>query len=474
VATLVGCSRSPQDVLRETARSMGVADLKTLQYSGSGYNFAVGQSFNPNSPWPRFNVKSYRRMIDYAAGASQEELVRTQAENPPRGGGQQPIVGEQRQVLVVSGNYAWNVAGETATAAPAAVEERQLQLWLTPHGWLKAALQNNPKVESRTVNGRTVTVVSFTAQGKWNLSGVINEQDVVEKIETRMANPVLGDMPVEVEYSEYKDFGGVKFPTRIVQRQGGYPTLELTVTSVQPNAAVALPVPDAVRQAAIPPIRVEPQKVAAGVWYLAGSSHNSVLVEFQDFVMVIEAPLNEERSEAVIAEVKKLVAGKPIRYLVNTHHHFDHSGGLRTYVAEGATIVTQAMNKPFYEQTFQAPRTLSPDRLLRTPLEAKFEAFTDKYELTNGSQTIQLHLIQGNTHNEGILLAYLPRERLLIEADVFTPPAPGAPPPAAPSPFTVNLYENLQRLGLRIDRILPIHGRVVPFAELLKALGRSA
>ena len=89
-----------------------------------------------------------------------------------------------------------------------------------------------------------------------------------------------------------------------------------------------------------PPVRVTTEKLADGIWYLTGGSHHSVLVEFADHVALIEAPQNEERSTAVIAEVKKLTPTKPIRYLVNTHHHFDHSGGLRTYVAEGATIVT--------------------------------------------------------------------------------------------------------------------------------------
>lgn len=111
----------------------------------------------------------------------------------------------------------------------------------------------------------------------------------------------------------------------------------------------------------MPPLKVEVQKVAQGVWYLTGGSHHSVAVEFKDHVVVVEAPWNEERSLAVIAEVKKTIPGKPIKYVVNTHHHFDHSGGLRTYVAEGATVITHEMNKAFYEESWIPGRWLSPE-----------------------------------------------------------------------------------------------------------------
>src|SRR5207253_5590086 len=146
-----------------------------------------------------------------------------------------------------------------------------------------------------------------------------------------------------------KDYGGVKFPPHVVQKQGGYMVLDLMVNRVQPNAPhAALGAPDAAKQGAIPPVRAESQKVADGVWFIGGGTHNSVLVEYKDYLAVVEAPNSEERSLAVIAEVKKTVPNKPIRYLVNTHHHWDHSSGIRTYVAEGATVITSEMNKTYY------------------------------------------------------------------------------------------------------------------------------
>lgn len=461
-------------VLDSAAKALGAASLKSLQYSGSGLNFALGQSPEPTAPWPRFNVKSYTCAINYDTAAWRQEMVRTQGEDPPRGGGGQPLAGEQRQVQLVSGSHAWNMAGTNATPAPAARAERMLQIWVTPHGFVKGAMANKATVQAQTSGGKKVHVATFMADGRYRVRGVINDQGLVEKVETWIDNPVLGDMLVETTYSDYKDFGGVKFPTKIVQNQGGFPALDLTVTSVQPNAAADIQAPENVRMATAPPVTVETQKVADGVWYLTGGSHHSAAVEFNDHVVVIEGPQNEARSLAVIAEVKKLVPGKPIRYLVNTHHHFDHSGGIRTYVAEGATIVTHRINRPFYEKTFAAPRTLAPDALSKSGKKPAFQVVDRQWTMTDGARTLALYHIEGNAHNEGILMAYLPAEKILIEADVFTPGAPNAPPPQTANPFSVNLYENIQRLKLDVGQIVPIHGRLVTLADLQKAIKKAS
>jgi glyoxylase-like metal-dependent hydrolase (beta-lactamase superfamily II) len=455
------------------ATAMGATDLKTIQYSGSGSNFALGQSPNATAPWPRFNVKSYTAAIDYDAPAMRQEMVRTQGENPPRGGGGQPLAAEQRQVQVAREGFAWNVAGDNATPAPAALNERVLQFFSTPHGFVKGAQRHNATVKPQERGGVKTTLVSFTAQDKWKFQGTVNSQNLVEKVETWIDNPVLGDMLIETTYSDYKDFGGVKFPTKIVQKQGGSPTLDLVITDMKPNAQVAIEVPANVKEATPPPVRVESQKIAEGVWYITGGSHHSVLVEFKDHVAVIEGPQNEERSLAVIGEVKKLVPSKPIQYLVNTHQHFDHSGGIRTYAAEGATIVTHQIYKPYYEKIFSNPRTLNPDRLAQAKRKAKVEAVGGQKVLSDkGGRELHLHHIKDNPHNDGMLMAFLPKEGILIEVDVFAPPAPNAPPPATPNPFSVNFYDNIQRLKLDVKQIAPLHGRLATMDDLRKAIGK--
>jgi glyoxylase-like metal-dependent hydrolase (beta-lactamase superfamily II) len=467
----VGACQDAKTTLEGVAKAMGAADLKSIQYSGSGSTFAVGQNPNPTMPWPRFNAISYTRSINYETSSMRDEIVRTQAEQPPRGGGGQPVIGEQRQMQFVSGTYAWNQVGDTANPTPVAVSDRLQQLWTTPHGVIKAALANNASAQSRTEGDKKLTTVAFTVPGRFKVSAVVNDRNLVEKVESWTTNPVLGDMLVETTYANYQDFGGVKFPTKITQKAGGFPSLDLTVSAVQPNAAVDIQVPDNVRQAEV---RVQAQQASDGVWYLTGGTHHSALIEMKDYVVVVEGPQNDERALAVIAEVKKLVPAKPIRYVVNSHHHFDHAGGLGAFVAEGATIITHAINKPFFEQALASPRTVAPDKLAQSGKKATVETLTDKQVLRDDTRTLEIYHIKDNTHNDGLIMVYLPKEKLLIEADAYTPPAPNAPYPAQPNPFSVNLHDNIGGLNLEVDRILPLHGRIVPVTELLKAIGKGS
>src|SRR5262245_29761117 len=145
---LAACASTPSGpsgraALEDVGETLGTPGLKSIQYQGSGANFAVGQSATPGEAWPRFNVVRYTRVVDYETASIRDEVLRTQAQDPPRGGGLQPIRGEQRQVLVASGDVAWNVVGDAAVPAPIALAERQLQLWTTPHGVVKAAIERN-------------------------------------------------------------------------------------------------------------------------------------------------------------------------------------------------------------------------------------------------------------------------------------------------------------------------------------------
>ena len=267
---------------------------------------------------------------------------------------------------------------------------------------------------------------------------------------------------------------GVKFPTAIMQKQGGYPTLDLSVTDVKPNAPASIQGNPAGAPQTPP---ATSQKLADGV-YLILPAYAALAVDFKDYIVVVEGPQSEERANAIITEAKRVIPNKPIKYVVNTHNHFDHAGGLRTFVAEGATIVTYQGNKGYYEKIFALPHTLNPDRQATTKKKISIETMTDKKVLTDGNHVIELHRLQGSNHNDGLIVAYLPKEKILVEADAFNPPAQAnAPPPNPPTANNTNLVENIDRLKLDVETIIPIHypadSRKVTIAELNRAVGKK-
>jgi glyoxylase-like metal-dependent hydrolase (beta-lactamase superfamily II) len=480
-------------VLQAAAKNMGADTLKTIEITGKGWTAGVGQSYSPAEDWPRFEVPTYTRIIDYDAKSSKEELTRRQGNYPARG---QVIQGEQQLAYFSSGTYGWNMQGTNAVAvAPDAAEIRQLEIWLTPHGFLKAAMAPNANPTALRTHiygdfddGADVTIVSIMVLGKYRVNGTIAPDNTVQRVQTWIPNPVFGDLLLEHRYDNYKTFGNLKFPSGLHSHLGnpvlhqGHNSQDIQVANIVANApAPALAIPDAVRKASAAPVVVESSKLANGVFRIAGGSHHSVAVEFRDYVAVVEAPQNEDRSLAVIGEVKKLIPGKPIRYIVNTHHHSDHSGGLRTFVAQSATVITHPINKEFYEKVllYPAARTLQPDVMSRfypwasfnrTPM---FEPVGQKYVLSDGTRTMEIYPVTQLAHAASMLIAYLPAEKILINADLYSPPAPGATPPATLNPSTLSLSRNIQRLKLDVAQHVPIHGRVGTHEEFLKIVGKA-
>ena len=408
VVFLVAVQNAPDasTVINAAMKAMGASTLQSIRYTGTGTNNSLGQAFTPGGPWPRFRVKQYTALVNYTVPVMRQEIVRIDDEYPPRGGGAggfNPQTG-QGGIRPVPGDIIQNQNTDGRTEVGA------INVWLTPHGFLKGAAANNAKITA--TRGRN-KLVSFTAFAKYTVTGTINEQNLVEHVETHLDGGLSGDTLVEAVYSDYRDFGGVKFPMHIIQRQGGFPVLELTVANVEPNSSAATEFRGNPQRGgggrggeAPAGVRIQAEKIADGIWFLNYGSPQSLLVEFKDYVVIIEGPTGDDRSMATMAEAKRMFPNKPIKYLVNTHHHSDHSGGIRTYVAEGIPIITHESHKRYFEQEiFKNPHTLNPDRLEKMPRPPMIETVKDKRVLTDGAMTLELHLVKGNLHAEGVLSA---------------------------------------------------------------------
>lgn len=473
-AGLASCASVPAEsaeaALQRANTAMGGTALRSILFTGNGTGATFGQAYQPGMAWPKITYSSFSRIADYENAAFREDAARSRAE--PNGGGAVPLMGtgEQRTTGLMRAASAWNLAGPTPIPAPLAVDGRIHDLWTTPHGVIKAALANQATVSMRSEGGRSLTAVSFVVPGRFSATALINAAGMVEQIESLQPNPVLGDMPSVISFSDYKDFGGVKFPMRIRQSMGGFPVLDLAVNDVKPNAPTGIDVPALVAAATE---RVTSDQAAPGVWFLAGGSHNSVAIEMKDHVMLVESPLYDGRAAPVLAEAKRLANGKPVRYVVNSHHHFDHSGGLRTAIAEGATLVISELARPYFESVFANPNRISPDAMEKSGRKAMITGVNGKRTFSDGARVVEVYYIEGSLHAQGFMMVYLPNEKILVEADAYTPGAPNTPTPAVPNALSVNLVQNIERHKLNVEQILPLHGRRVQVAELYTAVGRK-
>ncbi len=471
-------AQDAKSLLQAADKATGASSVKSVVYSGTGTIRYPGQSFDPNGDWPAAPMTSYTATLDYGSKSAKEDFT-VDVSKKERGGG----LAVPRETDFVSGSYAWNLNAQgQANPQPNAAELRQFMITVSPYGFIKAALASgNATVEDRYFNrlDETVKVVGFTT-GKYRITGEFDDNNLLERVVTWFPSPVMGDMQIEVRYTDWKDVGGgAKFPFHIHAHQGDHPLIaggrnwfDVRVTDAKVNADVAISVPDNVRSAQAPQVRVASQKLADGVWYIGGGSHNSLAVEFKDFVTMIESPLDDARTNAVISEIHKLIPNKPIRYVINTHHHWDHLGGIRAAVAEGATVVADDKDRNFYQRVVLAPqpRSLSPDRLSQFPFATTgpgtnaLQTFTDRTTIGDATRVIELYHVEGLNHADDMLVAYLPQSKILVNADLYSPPPQGGNL-ANVGENTIVLFDNIKRLKLDVSQHVPIHGNPGPQAD---------
>jgi glyoxylase-like metal-dependent hydrolase (beta-lactamase superfamily II) len=466
---------SPTQHVKDAVAAMGGADalrnLKTLSIKANAQHWEPEQSFVPGGPARPLGISTLTIAWDLGQGIS-----RTDHEHRM----DYPFPGNEKYSDIVTPSWGAviNDKGEERAMAPnrLAFELRE-QERASPTLLLKALDQPqnlsampDQKLGGKSypavalVNGATTFTILFDRQSKLPIAIRTMEDDVIH-----------GDGHFDLVLDKWQNVAGAKVATALAWRFNDLPKLDISYTEITPNAAIApqaFAVSDATKQAAKPPASgdvpwqavlvsinfgryddlAEARNAASGlqmklvdlapnVSQAQGRSHNSLIVAMKDYLVVFDAPQNEAQSRWTIDAAKAKYPGKPVKYLVMTHHHMDHFGGARTYVAEGATIIMGTPNKAHAVAELSGPHTMHPDALQKSRKPVTVIEVKDKLVLKNG-ETIQLYRI-ANPHVEGMLTGYVAGPRIVWVTDLYSPGRDNAKTPA-----NTQFHDTITKLGL--------------------------
>jgi hypothetical protein len=453
-------------VVNDAAAALGGRDrimaVKTLIIEGSGPAPNVGQNTMPDGELPVWMVTAHKQTFDLANNRMRIEQLRT---------AKFLFAGAtvQRQSQGLDGDVAYNVGqdGAITRAGDQAAAERRIGMLRHPITIIRAALDSAAKVGNlREEDGMRLVDVT-TPKGDTVTLAVDSATKLPLRVTAMAYNANMGDVAIATSFSAYEDVGGLKLPKRLTTNIDKYLQFDLQVSKHTVDGDVGdLVAPDPVKASSPPAppemvVTVEP--VGKGIWWLAGSgNHRSIVFEFDDHLTLFEAPLNEARTKAVIDKARTL-SSKPLTEVVISHHHFDHSGGLRVAVAEGLTVITHRNNEAFFKDLVARTHTIVQDALARNPQPLKLQLVDDQLTLKDKSMEVQLYHLLDNPREGTNLFAYVPRDRILVQADLYDANW-------QQHPWGANVLWNIEQRKLKVDKAVPVHGVIEPFAQMVKTI----
>jgi glyoxylase-like metal-dependent hydrolase (beta-lactamase superfamily II) len=482
-AALPAMAQAPErQVVDDAAQALGGRDqvlaARTLLLEGAGHDMNVGQSLRYDELGLQsdvYQIRDYKRAYDLANGRARFEATR-QAQYPFYQG--DPA---QRQVQGLDGGTAFNVApnGNTVRVfAPGQIDGRKIEYFRHPLTIVRAALQPSARLaNARTQGGERL--VDVTTDGVTLTLAIDATTKLPSRVIYLVDSATLGDTPIATEFRDYKPVNGLQLPTRITTKTDRAVSADVRIQrqalngdvgnlAAPANVANARPPANAGGPPAAAP--TEAKEIAKGVWFVTGTTHHSLLVEFSDHLMLIEAP-NNERTAAVLAKAKELRPNKPITVLLVTHHHGDHTSGVRDAVANAPIreIITHNSNVAYVNDVLNRPHTINPDALAKKggAKNVKVTSIGDTGVVKDSTMTVNLYHILDNTHADSMLMLYFPQGRILTEADIYMPNdarniIPGEP--LGHAPWNQNLMGNINLRKLQVDWMAPIHGEYTPFS----------
>lgn len=481
------CSSAPtgKSIVADAIAAMGGDTVKAVQTismtGGSGTRTRLQEQRRVTDPEEPGTLKNVVEIVDLAGG-------RASLDYEVNEGG---FMQHRHEVLTLRGGKAVGV--EYVDMRPV--------IATSPGGLFSWGTQNSPEItlhrnlvgilmeaagsaadgppEDSTFAGKMTKHTTAKTRNGDDLSLYFDPQSkLLAGFETTDTEALDGDVPAQYVFADYRDVGGVKLPHKITVRKGGKDYSDVQYTSAAINdagAQKAFEIPEAASTQADTAIAageyspMEISKIADGVYFAKGYSHNSMIVEFPEWLAVVEAPYTDTQSQTLVRVLKEQFPDKPIRYAVVTHPHSDHIGGVRGIAATGATILVERGHAAAILPLLNRPHTHPPDSLEAAKSGGtkvgQLEMFETMRTITDGKQTLDLFAFTGSPHVEPMVMAYARNAKVLFQSDLWFPATGGAGNPAAKQ-----LYDTIKTLKLDVKTNVGGHGGVGPFAELENAI----
>ena len=499
----VSAQTAPADLVKQAVDALGGADalraVKTIVQKGEAKHWEPGQS-NSVSGEARFLGDSTLTVtVDYANrdGAS----VRWDWDRDM----QYPAVEKQKYSEIRYPTYGAAV-DDKGEAKP--MSGIRLAANIREGGRGSALLllqamnapQNLAAIADQKLGNQTLPAVVYTAGPTKYIIMFDRTTKLPAAVRTRDEDNIFGDANYDMILSDWKTVGGIKVAFARSYQLDGMEVQRITWKEVTPNATVApatFAVPDAVKAAAKPPATANVPyqwvirrlflgrftdsdaiyfapggsfklvELAPNVQMVQGGGANNLIVNMKDGLAIFDAPTDEGQSRWVIDAAKAKYPGKPIKYLVLTHHHMDHTGGMRAFVAEGATVIVPTPDKEYFEKVAKAPHALEPDAQQKAMKPVAVQDVKDTLSLKDDTVEIKLVNIP-NPHVDGFLLAHVVKDNILWVTDLISPRGP-----IGRNTGTVAVGDALRKLNITGATIAGGHGATAKQADITAALAAN-
>jgi glyoxylase-like metal-dependent hydrolase (beta-lactamase superfamily II) len=495
---------SPQDRVNAAYAAMGGDKLKTLTLTASLQQYDPGESYSLSDPAkPGTGVSDLKQSRDFQRGLTRDEWVRPKADDgtkrtyteivTPTAGyvvGNDATNGRLPKRTVKGTQPEHTMSGRRLTATLRELERPFIILEMKRHPDRVTAIGD------QTVGGKTLPAAQYRDDYGSYIVIFDPATNLPARVRTLDWDALEGDSVYVAEYSDWSDVSGAKiaFSTAYTLNGMKVANLKLSNVVVNPNLPPkTFEIPQAMLSAAAKPApaNATPYQwiirrqfsgfyydsdakytddldslklvdVAANVSQTQGGTHNTLFIATNTYLIAVEAPNDDGQAIQSIDMAKKRYPGKPIRYLILTHHHVDHVGGMRTYAAEGATIVMGKGDGDYIRKALVRPETLNPDAPKKA-FTPKVVEVDGKWSVNDGGREVDAYIVE-NPHVSPMLIVFVPDAKLGIVTDLYVP---GAPPPS--NTEVAALVKGVDKWGIKPDRFAGGHGSVGPYADVVAA-----